>query len=522
MRIWCRAHPSIAERRRGRRTPYTAAVKKWLAVGALWLWIAVLFVTHWGARSPYSYGWAIFRGHSARILGSVTNPDAVVVQPVTLFFYDGRAPENWGNSPNFRLPFHSFIVATVASFTRSYLASNIVVNLGALMLLSAVAVTAAQRRQLGLLPTTVALLTIAALPLVVTYVGQPMHYTVGIAINFLAVVAAGEMSDDDLRKPLLSGVLLAIVMLNYDAYIFAAALAAYVMFVVRFRRARDYVVFVLVSALPVVIWVNFLRAITHDRVSRMIERTFIAPVVKEWLEFVKHPLTFAYTLQPFLAAHVGLHVGVHFVLAMVYWPLLLLCLAGLWRLRSEVPRTPPATLAALLALMFVLHQIVTAGFDWENNPRRAVPVVLAVAYAYCWIASRLWERRPWREAFVAVLVVSCALAMADTLLRTPAIAFLSTGQAIQHNPKEAMTIRFMRFDQETMPTLMADEKPVWHDLTKAHFTRDAAAPFLFAQLFNAFFCCALLWLLARARLLPRTAAAIAAAIWLASAVRFVG
>jgi len=487
-------------------------VKKWLAVGALWLWIAILFATHCGARSPYSYGWAIFRGNAARMFGTVVNPDARVVHPVTLYFYDARAPENWGDSPNFRLPFHSFLVATVAGFTRSSLASYELVNLGALMLLCVVAINFAIRRGLRLLPATIALATMLALPWVPTYIGQPMHYVAGIAINFLAVIAAMALPDDELRRPVVSGLLLAIVMLNYDAYIFAAALPAYVLFVVRFRRARDAAIFVAVAAAPIVLWTQFLRRLTNDTLSRMIERTFIRPVVDGWLDFVRHPLTYA--LRPFLAGHVGLHIGGHFVLAMVYWPVLLLCLAGLWRLRTEMR---PHALVALLLLVYALHQMATAAFDWENNPRRALPVVLAIAIVYCWLADRLPN---WRVAFIAVLLISCALALADTLLHTPAVQFLSTGQAIQHNPKEAITIGYMRFDNGTMPTLMADEPPVWHDLARAHVAGEAAAKFAFAQIFVAFFVCALFWLLARAELLPRFAPWIAAAVWLLSAVRF--
>jgi hypothetical protein len=487
-------------------------VRKWLAIGALWLWIAIAFVTHFGARSPYSYGWAIFRGNAARILGTVVNPDAIVVQPVTMYFYDARTPENWGNSPNFRLPFHSFLVATIASFTRSYLASNYLANLGALMLLAVVAVNLALRRGLQLLPATIALLTFAALPWLVTYVGQPMHYIVGITINFLAVLAASALPDDDLRRPWLSGLLLAIVLLNYDAYVFAAALAAYVLFVVRFRRALDYAVFIAVSAAPVVLWTQFLRILTHDTLSRMIERTFIKPVMSAWLDFLQHPLT--YPLRPFLAGHVGLHIGAHFLLAMIYWPVLILCAAGAWRLRER-----PAPLVALLLAFYALHQLATAAFDWENNPRRALPAVLALAFVYCWLADRLPR---WRIAFVAALAISCVLAMADTLLNTPAVEFLTTGQAIQHNPKEPITIGDMRFNHDTMPTLMADEPAVWHDLPAARVPRPAAPAWLFAQLFNAFFVCALLWLLGRAALLPQWAPLAGAAVWLASAVRYFG
>jgi hypothetical protein len=338
-----------------------------------------------------------------------------------------------------------------------------------------------------------------------------MHYIVGITINFLAVLAASALSEEELRRPWLSGLLLAIVLLNYDAYVFAAAIAAYALFVVRFRRAIDSAVFIAVSAAPVILWTQFLRLLTHDTLSRMIERTFIQPVMNAWLDFLRHPLT--YPLRPFLAGHVGLHIGAHFLLAMIYWPVLVLCVAGAWHLRER-----PAPLVALLLAFYALHQLATAAFDWENNPRRALPAILALAFVYC----RLVDQLPrWRAAFVAALAISCVLALADTLLNTPAVAFLTTGQAIQHNPKEPITIGDMRFNHETMPTLMADEPAVWHDLAAARVPRPALPAWVFAQLFNAFFVCALLWLLGRAALLPRWAPIIGAAIWLASVVRFI-
>lgn len=494
---------------------YTPRVRRWLAVGALWLEVAILFATHFGARSPYSYGWAMFRGNSARMFGAVVNPDAKVVQPVTRYFYDAETPENWGNSPNFRLPFHSFVVAAVASFTRSSLAAYELVNLGALMLLSAIAVNFAVRRGLPLVPATVALATMAALPWVVTYAAQPMHYAAGIAINFLAVITAMALPDDDLRKPWLSGLLLAIVMLNYDAYIFAAALAIYVMAFVRFRRAVDYAIFVVTAAAPVVVWTQFLRLLTHDTLSRMIERTFIKPVADGWLEFVKHPLIYA--LRPFIAPHVGLQLAARTLLAMVYWPVLVLCVVAAWRLRPRI-----APLLALLLAIFIVHQMITGAFDWENNPRRALPAVLAIGIAYAWLAAQLWTQRAWRIAFIAALAISCTLAMADTLFHTPVVQYLTTGQAMQMNPKDAITFGYMRFDNGTMPTLLADEPLVWHDLPPARVPAEAAAKFAFAQVFNAVFVCAFFWILARAQLLPRWAPALAAVVWIASAVRFLG
>src|SRR4029079_8583841 len=136
----------------------------------------------------------------------------------------------------------------------------------------------------------------------------------------------------------------------------------------------------------------------------------------------------------------------------------------------------------------------------ENTPRRALPAVLALAFVYCRLADRLPR---WRAAFVAVLSITSLLSTADTLLAAPAVAFLPTAQAIQHTPKEPITIGDMRFNNETMPTLMANEPAVWHDLAAARVPRPALPAWLFAQLFNAFFVCTLLWLLGRAALLPR-------------------
>src|SRR5205814_9171065 len=109
---------------------------------------------------------------------------------------------------------------------------------------------------------------------------------------------------------------------------------------------------------------------------------------------------------------------------------------GVGRLRTEARHTRPATTVALLLLFYALHQMATAAFDWENNPRRALPVVLAIGYVYCWLADRWsagvpagWSggvppppraetarsqpaRTPalfWHFAFVAVLAISCTL-----------------------------------------------------------------------------------------------------------------
>jgi len=479
------------------------------AIAALWLWCLLLLLTHAAARSPYSYGWAIFGKPAMRVLGAVVNPDAMGMVPVARYFYDAQPPVTWRGAPNFRLPLHGFVVSVLMPFTRSTLLANYAANLGALMLLSVVAIRLCERYRLPLLPSTVALMTFLALPWVVTYIGQPMHYIVATTINFLAVIAAFALDDDDLRRPLVAGLLVAVILLNYDPYIYAIALTVWV---ARFRRVRDYAVFVAVAVLPIVAWTAYVRYASDDTLSRQTERSFIKPVVDAWTEFLRHPLQHA--AQPFLAGHIGLHIGTHLILAEVWWPLLLICAAALWRLGDRIPRGRRTALLALLVVVYAVHQFGTAAFDWENNPRRALPVVLAAGIAYCWCAAELWPRRGWRIAFAAVLAVCIFLTMADALFDMPVMTFFSTGQAINFHPRYAMQLRWMTM--ESMPALMHDQDMNWHDLGRV----SPLARFFPPQLFLLFFCCALLWTLSRARLLPRHAAVAGALLWLASLVRF--
>src|SRR5205085_11553645 len=111
-----------------------------------------------------SYAWAMIGKGAQRVLGAVVNPDANGMVPVAAYFYDGQPPAVWGYSPNFRLPLHGFAVSVLMPFTRSTLLANDLANLGALMLLSGLAIHLCERYLLPLLPSVIALMTIYALP----------------------------------------------------------------------------------------------------------------------------------------------------------------------------------------------------------------------------------------------------------------------------------------------------------------------------------------------------------------------
>ncbi|MCU1350735.1 MAG: hypothetical protein JWO56_3765 [Acidobacteria bacterium] len=501
----------------------TAAAKrrglpKWSVIGILWLWLALLLVTHAGARSPYSYGWALFDRDGARLFGSVVNPDALTVYPVTLFFYEPVAID-YTSAHNLKLPLHSFATSVTASFVRSYPLANYVTNLAFLWLLAVVIVNFGERMGIGRAPLLLTSLTLFSLPYYTHYAGQPMQYIAGPVVSFLVMMAAIACSRLGWRQPWLYGALFAILTLNYDWYVFGAALAAYTLFVVRFPRSRDYAVWAVVAFLPALLWSTFLRAISHDTISKLVRDAFLPAIVSAWAEIIRHAdLVLAYA-----ATHVGLNIALNEIITMLGWPILALVLFGLIRLRPEVLRDRTNVLPLLLVAAYIGEQLVTAAFDWENNPRRAIPVIAACFYAYAYVADRTWNSRRWRLALAAVLVATLGLSFADTVFRSPVITYLSTGQAIRSAPKLVFSMAGRTLTPDSLPHLMADRYDgFWLWGAAAIRNPELLPAWVVAQLFAGGALLALLAILARAELLPRRAPLVALGLVAASLViRFV-
>jgi hypothetical protein len=489
---------------------------KWAVVGALWAWLLLIGLTHLTDRSPYSYGWAIFEGWSSRIDGAVVNGDAQMVRTVTLFFYEG-APVLWPQAQNMRLPLHSFVSSLGIAFTHSYLIGTFIAGFFFAALFAFAGVSFADRFGVRRPVALMTLMIAFTLPIYVEYIGQPMQYVLGTMVNWLTFLSVVALDERDGRNPWIFGLATAIFTLNYDPYVWLAALVTYVVFVRRFARKRDYAFYAIAALLPTLVWSVWLREASNGTMTKELRRGFVAPVVYAWVGYVKHPLEHA--LLPFLATHVGLHTGFHQILAMVPWPIVTVAVYLLLRLRPHIER--PWILVALLPCFFFLEQFAADGWDWELNPRRALPVALAALIAYGYVAQQTWESGRWRVTFAALLVLCGFLAFADTLLRQPVLAYLHTGQAIRQAPQEAIRVEHLRLDTNSMRTLQKDDPNViWRDLGAARFDRTQLANFTFAQLFVLALLAGFLWLVARARLLPRWAPLAGIGVWLLSAVRF--
>jgi hypothetical protein len=476
-------------------------MSKRAVVAIVWTWIAILTVTHFGARSPYSYGWAMFDHPSARISGAVVNPDAIPTATVTRFFYDTTAPD-WTSAENIRLPLHAFSVAMLMAFTRSFLLSNVLANVFFAWLLALACVNLAERFGIDRRATLIALLTCFSLPQFVEYLAQPLQYIVGPAVSFLVILSIVALDE---VNPLTAAMAAALLLLNYDPYVYVAALVAWLLATRRITDVRRFALFAITTGVPVVLWGAAVRVLSEWTATSRLRNWFVLPVLSGWTDFLMSPLE--RVLLPFVATHVGLHVALHQLIAMIYWPLLA---ALVWKFRTRI--APRFLLVALLPLFFLLEQMAAAAWDWELNPRRAIPAVLAFGVAYVLVVHQARRRR----AFIALLALSAFLAMADTLLDEPALTFLHTGQAVRHDVHDVMRVEPMEIS--SMPAHMDDQHILWRDTPSAHtpdFTK-----FAISQLFALALLAGVLGLAARAQLLPRWSPHAAASIWVLSLVRF--
>jgi hypothetical protein len=486
-------------RRRMRRLTPAATV------AILAAWALLLLVTHHAGRSPYTYISELTLGEPpVSDTGRVGAPDAMTVVPVTRFFYDGTGPEDYARAHNLSLPLHSFATSVVVSFVRNYLWASSAVNLLFLVILAAGAVRLGVRHGMSTGALLLALATLFALPQVVACIGQPLHYIVAPCITFLMMLSVLALDADDLRNPWIAGAITAVLTLNYHWYVFVAALVTYLA-LLGFRRRRDDLIYLFVAATPVVAWELFLRALAEGQMSRTIRNRLVMPVIFEWVEFLQHPID--RVLLPLIAGHLGAVVAFHYVIALIHWPLLIATVCAIWIARPKLPR-----LLLFLIAFFLVEQLVSGAFDFENSPRRAFPFLFAFACAYCWAVNRFAGQRAWTAAFAACFAFTAFFAFADVVFDRGGGAILYVGSVVQE-PKRALL-----FETRTLP-VAPDVPRDPQTALRGSFPSarlPLSAPFVFAQLFVAFWMTVVFWIPARARLLPRAAPWVAAGVWVAS------
>jgi hypothetical protein len=85
--------------------------------------------------------------------------------------------------------------------------------------------------------------------------------------------------------------------------------------------------------------------------------------------------------------------------------------------------------------LFVAEQMGTALFDWENNTRRAIPVLFIFAASFTYVLHRTWQNRQIKITIAALFFLSAAMTFADYIVKDPSIAATQYGESIRSYPK---------------------------------------------------------------------------------------
>jgi hypothetical protein len=489
---------------------------KWLVLSILFVSIAVLMATHLGAHSPYTYGAAIHGIPPLRQYGMLVNPDARFVLPVTQFFYEPRRIE-YKHDYNLKLPMQSFLASIGMGVTHSYLIGTLTINFLISCLLAVAAVNLAGQAGLSRRAMLLAGLTFFSLPLWAHYIGQPMLYTVVISINFLIVLTAIALVRRQAATPASFGILTALLTLNYDWYVFAFALLLYLVVSGTLRTVRDYAVYLGTAIIPLVLWRVAIQRMTSGAVSSEIEDSFVIPVLSSWLRDLA--ALRVWPLTPFVVTSVGLRIGITQVMALLYWPLIVACAIALFRTRADDGDRRARWLVSLIVVAFAVEQMVSAAYDWENNPRRAIPVVFAFGIAYAVAIHRTMAHRVWRVAWLALFGMTLFFGYADRVVLAPAITYLDSGEATRGLPKEPLAANIRALTPNEIPLLGEDHDVEWAMPGRA-VVRDRSMLLTFgaSQLALLAMVCGVLLMAARGKLLPRWSAALFAGVWAVSLV----
>jgi hypothetical protein len=465
--------------------------------------IMLIFLTHMGIRSPYSYGIPlVYHQEPPTIEGYHVNWDAPSNVPVADFLYGSNTtlPKDPRAFSVTALPVPPFWTSVFVGITRSYMLANSIANIVALLLLFLVFMNFAAQLGISYKAIAVAGVGILLLPFFAHYIGQPMQYITGTAINFLILLAIMSLSHNDYKNPAGLGLLTGIFLLSYDWYVFVVAAVLYFIFFYRFKKKVHYLYFFLALFAPFVIWSVFIQIIRPAGVSNLSYSSFLKPVVKGWLEYIKHPRK-EFSL-PFQASQIGLIISFRQIIALIYWPLILFTGYYLIKFRDELKESKLFKLVFLLLGVFLAEQVFTAVFDWENNTRRAIPVIFVFAFAFTYVVAKTIDYKKVKYVIVILLIVSFALTFADVFIKDPSFQANQYGESIRGGPKEVMKWYQVRLDRKSMSDLPRDKKLQFFKVQKVRFSSLNLGSFVFSQIFLFLVLLALFYFLYKAELLP--------------------
>jgi len=488
--------------------------------------ILLLFFTHLGINSPYTYGLPLVYPKSPppSIEGYLVNWDAPVFIFAVDTLYGTKLPiDSTAISYVLGRPLPAFWASIFVGLTRSYMFGNYVANILALLLLCLVFMNFASRLGVSYEAIAVAGVGILLLPIFAHYIGQPLPYLTGIVISFLILLAIMSFSQEDYKNPVVLGLLTSLLFFSYDWIVFVVTVVIYFIAFYRFKKGIHYLYFFLAMFAPLILGTLSILIIKPAATSSAYS-SFLKPVIKDfwknWLEYFKHPMK-KFSL-PFQASQIGLAIAFKQLLAYIYWPLLLFTGYYLIKLRGKIKESRLFKLVFLLVGVFLLEQMLTAAFDWENNTRRAIPLIFAFAFLFTYVIAKTIDRRKVKYIVAIILIISFALTFADVLAKDPSIQANQYGEFMRWEPKAIMKYYEKRLTKTSLPNLERDGKPEFFGVKKAEVSRQNWWQFAGLQALLFIVLLALFYFLYKASLLSQYFAWALCGVFLASIIfRFI-
>lgn len=503
--------------------------QKYFVLSIFFFIVIITLFFHMGGNSPYSYAAAVLGSPASKIEGHFVNLDATnLYDYLTPYFYE-PSKYYFHRTPNIILPLHTFCTSIILGITRSYMISSYTTNLIFLIILCFVFIKLATKFNISYYAIGLAGINILLLPFFAHYIGQPLQYIVGTVINFLVILIIISLNMKNNKNPIVYGLLIGILTLNYDWYVFGGALLIYFLFYYRFKNFSHYLILILSMITPLIIWRVSIATFSLTPVSSAFYESFQSKMIEGWVYYFKHIVD--EFISPFIVSHVGLTIAFKQIIAYIYWPLLFITIYLLIKLKPEIGIFKFNKLIILLLVVYLLEQIFTAAFDFENNTRRAIPVILVFSYAFTYVVSKTINYKNIRYLLYIFTFSSFVLTFSGVLLKNPAVPLIQIGEAIRGNPKTILEYNKSRLNNLSLPKFPTNEKLGLFKFGKAKLATEnkgrkemikSIYQFVMIQLFPFSIIFLLFYFLSKAKLLHRNSMFIYSGIYLLSIiVRFI-
>lgn len=447
--------------------------------------IVLLFFTHMGAGSPYSWGCTVVNYHCINFDGHAANGDAEKNETIVKFFYE-PSEANFYKMENIDVPFYYFLTSGIIGLTRSYAFSHYVINVVFLFLLFVVFSNLLIEFKMSESQIILSGLTILSLPFFTHYIGQQMYYISEVSISFIVLIITIKMTSINYKNPWVFGFLGGILLINYEWYQYYFAIVIFLTF---FYPIKNFKIFFIISGVIYCLWRYFLINFSSSGLNLISSHLFSEYIFPSWSKYFRNiPENFIF---PFLVGHTGLIFAFKMFLSHIYWPLTFFTIFYLLKLKPDLKNHRFGYLALAISITYLSLMIFIVPLEWEQNPRRFIPIIFVFSMAITYIIHNLNKFKNGIRILIPLIIISFSLSCSDFIFRTPVVHSLQFAEFIKEGPKKIFDISEKKLNDQNMPNLPKNSALKTGYFPKAKYQ----AKFLNVFIFSQFFCFSLIFLL---------------------------